>query len=136
MCEGMQLCLADELTNCTEELLANGECDEQCNNKYCSAYDYASTSFLNPMTKIGHNSSILYAADHTYCPYNVSFDDYLFCNESASQSIYLDPNVHPQEYALCPTSWIGDGICGMCSLLLLVQVDSLISLYHQMTPAE
>eukprot|EP01083_Nonionella_stella_P168520 569140_1 len=37
----VQLCFAEQLTNCDYSLYTNHECDQECDNEYCESYIYA-----------------------------------------------------------------------------------------------
>merc|ERR1712048_1183792 len=96
----IQLCLSNA-TNCTMELLVNEECDAECDNELCMEYPIAD-DLINP--EYHEINGTVYAADFYQCPYNVSAVelsvDIAECHKSANQSIYLDPNVPVEQYAL------------------------------------
>ena len=117
----MQLCLAEELSNCTLDLYSNDVCDPECDTIYCMRYIYGTETFSNPATLTRDNGT-LYAADAYHCEYIVTEDAYPRCNEStASESIYIDRNVPQDKYKLCQLNWIGDGM-----VIMLYLYDSLI----------
>ncbi len=103
----IQLCLVDELTNCTLNLLANDRCDAACDNVFCAPYSNENFLTPDPDTRNG----TVYAADSYQCPFNGSVVTDDECSQSSAQSVYLDPNVPAQDYSLCESTWIGDGLC-------------------------
>lgn len=103
-----QLCVAEDFSDCTVDLLSNDVCDAECNNEYCMWFRFGSSFTTPQINEYGR------AADDQQCPYNESSDssmNYTLCAESAADSAYIDPNLPTDYYALCDSSWIGDGIC-------------------------
>ena len=68
---------------------------------------YWDDSFVSPMS--GAINGTTYAADNFKCPYTIP-QEWPLCNGSASESIYMDPNVPMDEYDLCDETWIEDGM--------------------------
>ena len=97
----LQLCFSPELTNCTYDKVFNDKCDNGCNNKYCSLYQWGS-NFLNPATSDEHGDGVLYSGDLFHCLYeeqnnntNINNADTInaTCAESWISSQFTDPNV-------------------------------------------
>eukprot|EP01084_Bolivina_argentea_P100501 180421_1 len=108
----MQLCFAPEISNCSLDKLNNDKCDEGCNNKYCTGYEWMST-FDAPYT-IRKDDGLSYAADLHQCVTNVTVDDSLIvdgntCTRSARNSVFVDAPA--DKYKPCVSAWIGDGEC-------------------------
>eukprot|EP01083_Nonionella_stella_P047667 127571_1 len=131
-----QLCFAPQLSNCEYELLTNDQCDDECNNAFCSMYNFKQSHLgLVPTDRVFcelNNSSyriekgneqcadstteIRGVSDMFYCPLNRSVDsgvEYNFSQTAcwSSNSIYMDPNVHDGLYSPCWKGWLGDGVC-------------------------
>ena len=104
----MQLCFANpEVTNCTYEKFTNDKCDEGCDNKYCSGYEWQ-TNFQDPL----QSDDELYQADLYNCPArNASSNANSTCTASSRNSVYIDPNLEDDEWIPCSNSWVGDGEC-------------------------
>ena len=106
-----QLCFAEELTNCTYDMIFNDECDQECINLYCSGYDWGS----NFEPEQGH------LFEHITCKYNNSdyYDKFRninisqTCEKMSYYSPFVDRNVAWFEKGgpTCAGEWIGDGSC-------------------------
>eukprot|EP01083_Nonionella_stella_P017682 49529_1 len=112
----VQLCFAEEYTNCSWELYTNDVCDDGCNNKYCKQYKWSS-DFRWAITKAKVNSkgeSIEHSADFHHCqdegslatPLNVLNMSKDACDWSVSTYVDTGRDAH-----YCPVEWIGDGLC-------------------------
>ena len=95
----VQLCFAEELTNCSYEKLFNGKCDKGCDNNYCSRYTLNS-NFYAPITLERWDG--LYQSDDFQCKQkNVTsskLDEFDYninetCADSSIYSPYIDPNI-------------------------------------------
>jgi len=118
--------LSDELTNCTVGAMSNNDCDDECDNAYCSYYK-PGDQFEYPHVTWRKNdvngNMTRFVGDGMRCPYNES--DSLFqlqgynrtaCLESSSMSPFIDPNLG-DDFRNCTgnsdkeLSDIGDGEC-------------------------
>ena len=117
------MCFVDEISNCTVDKIANNQCDADCDNPYCIAYEeeYSDEDDIidsETMLTVQDANGTVYAADGFQCPWNGSIstasisEEYPFCSESSTKSVFPDENVPEDTYsATCDPSWIGDTIC-------------------------
>ena len=117
------MCFVDEISNCTVDKIANNQCDADCDNPYCIAYgelhaDEDDIIDSETMLTVQDANGTVYAADGFQCPWNGSMstsntsEEYPFCSESSTRSVFLDENVPEDTYsATCDPSWIGDTVC-------------------------
>ena len=101
----VQLCFADEYTNCSYDLFTNDVCDEGCNNEYCSGYEWKS-DFVWPevLDCEDQNGTFSCAADLHNCLIDLNSTDISVSNTNCSTSIsdYLDiPLIY------CKEQWLG-----------------------------
>ena len=118
----IQLCFAEELSNCTLSKITNKQCDPSCDNPYCIAFDVllieAKNLDLNTetMMTVQDANGTIYASDAFQCPWNGSIvtnisDEDALCLDSSTKSAFLDPNVPESTYSKCDPDWIGDKMC-------------------------
>eukprot|EP01083_Nonionella_stella_P052304 138820_1 len=111
----VQLCFAEEYTNCTWDLFTNNVCDAGCDNEYCQAYKWKS-DFVSRLTIERNNSE--YSADlHSCARLNDTYFGNITVNtcEGVQGSSYLDIDayyVDGKKYLIqCRLHYIGDGFC-------------------------
>ena len=101
----LQLCFAEELTNCTLDKIFDDKCDQECDNEYCSKYPWGGN--FDPIQAELVESSECDIIDINKSTVNSS------CSTLSIYSPYIDANV--PEYAnqapVCAPDWVGDGFC-------------------------
>ena len=100
MFNSIQLCFAEELTDCSRDDLYNEKCDEPCNNDYCSAYQN--------LAGISGVQDLKYDPDFEHC---ISNPVSAACQNSSIRSTYLDTRISWNADNVCDPDWIGDSNC-------------------------
>jgi len=115
----LQLCFADEISNCSLSKLANNQCDPGCDNRYCIGFnaeaiideqlDFSDVAAM----WVQERNGTLYAPDSYECPWNgsLSESEYPFCSAASTESVFIDPNIAEKVQIECDPSWIGDALC-------------------------